>query len=64
MKLHQAPPSIPTHDYSNAIESAVSWLGRRYLLAVPINHRARRPSGAVWYLESHRWLGARQERRG
>jgi len=29
--------SLPTHDYTAAIQAAVSWLGKRYLLATPIN---------------------------
>jgi hypothetical protein len=27
--------SIPSHDYGLALQSAVSWLGDRYLLATP-----------------------------
>jgi hypothetical protein len=27
--------SIPPHDYGRALQSAVSWLGDRYLLAAP-----------------------------
>jgi hypothetical protein len=37
----QAP--FPVRDYSSAVQSAVSWLGDRYLLATPI-HAASRPS--------------------
>jgi hypothetical protein len=47
---HQPP--FPVRDYSLALQSAVSWLGDRYLLATPIhatNQRARssfnRPRG-------------------
>lgn len=58
MKSRHTPASMPIHDYSNAIQGAVSWLGRRYLLAEPINPRPRHPSGDVWYLRSDRWLGA------
>jgi hypothetical protein len=36
--LNQQPP---VHDYGTALQSAVSWLGDRYLLAAPI--QARRP---------------------
>jgi hypothetical protein len=34
-------PPFPVRDYSLAVQSAVSWLGDRYLLAAPI---AARPS--------------------
>ncbi|HEY7638766.1 MAG TPA: hypothetical protein VH814_03495 [Steroidobacteraceae bacterium] len=35
------PQQLPVHDYGTALQSAVSWLGDRYLLAAPIE--ARRP---------------------
>ena len=31
--------SIPLHDYSPAVQGALSWLGKRYLLAEPVNRR-------------------------
>jgi hypothetical protein len=34
-------PQLPVHDYGLALQSAVSWLGDRYLLAAPVP--ARRP---------------------
>jgi hypothetical protein len=37
MKLPASHTSLPTHDYSLALQHAVSWLGDRYLLAAPIN---------------------------
>jgi hypothetical protein len=38
MKLrNQTRPQLPVEDYSHAIRNAVSWLGDRYLLAVPID---------------------------
>ena len=36
-KLKQA---IPTHDYRPALQGALSWLGKRYLLAEPLNRRS------------------------
>ena len=27
---------LPLHDYGSALQSAVSWLGDRYLLAAPV----------------------------
>jgi hypothetical protein len=35
-------PPFPVRDYSSAVQSAVSWLGDRYLLATPI-HAPSRP---------------------
>jgi hypothetical protein len=45
--------SIPLHDYSPALQSAVSWLGDRYLLAEPMTRRVeeRKP----FYKEPPRW---------
>lgn len=31
--------SIPLHDYGPALQSALSWLGDRYLLAEPVPRR-------------------------
>jgi hypothetical protein len=31
--------AIPTHDYRPALQDALSWLGKRYLLAEPLNRR-------------------------
>jgi hypothetical protein len=33
--------AVPQHDYRPALQGALSWLGKRYLLAEPVN---RRPS--------------------
>jgi hypothetical protein len=44
--------SIPQHDYGLALQTAVSWLGDRYLLAEPV---ARRPEPAPYYSEPRRW---------
>jgi len=64
MKSHPTPPSMPIHDYSSAVQGAVSWLGERYLLATPINPRRPRPAGAAWYVAPGRWLDARKQLRG
>lgn len=58
MKIRQAPPPIPFHDYSAAIENAVSWLGSRYLLAEPIQPHPRTYLQRGWYLQSDHWLQA------
>ena len=45
-------PSIPSHDYGLALQSAVSWLGDRYLLATPQpRHPAERPK--YWTAQKH-----------
>ena len=31
---------IPVHDYRPALQGALSWLGKRYLLAEPLNRRS------------------------
>jgi hypothetical protein len=31
--------TIPPHDYKPALQGALSWLGKRYLLAEPLNRR-------------------------
>jgi hypothetical protein len=31
--------TVPPHDYSPALQGALSWLGKRYLLAEPVNRR-------------------------
>jgi len=46
--------SIPTHDYTAAIELAVSWLGKRYLLAKPING-ARHVNGVSRSMSTDGW---------
>jgi hypothetical protein len=60
MKLQQVRPSIPLHDYSTAIETAVSWLGSRYLLAAPIRPRPRGHGEAAWYVQAESWLSVRK----
>jgi hypothetical protein len=40
MKLMtQDRPRLPVEDYSVALRNAVSWLGKRYLLAEPVKAR-------------------------
>ena len=44
MKTSKVPgQTIPTHDYSPALQGALSWLGSRYLLAEPLNRRLDEP---------------------
>jgi hypothetical protein len=56
MKRPENRSSIPVHDYGNALQSAVSWLGDRYLLASPTPRRTEEPS--AYFGESQRWLNA------
>jgi hypothetical protein len=44
---------IPVHDYDLALQSAVSWLGDRYLLAEPVARR--RETAAPFFNEPRRW---------
>ena len=45
--------SIPVHDYAHALQTAVSWLGDRYLLAEPVPRRREEP--APYFSEPRRW---------
>ena len=40
--LKELSRSIPQHDYSPAVQGALSWLGKRYLLAEPVNRRGEK----------------------
>jgi hypothetical protein len=40
MKRSNPKSRLPQHDYGLALQSAVSWLGDRYLLAEPVSRRA------------------------
>ena len=47
--------AIPQHDYRPALQGALSWLGKRYLLAEPLNKRGddrKEPQIAANYLRS------------
>ncbi len=47
MKRPNEHPQLPLHDYGLALQSAVSWLGERYLLAAPVAAR-RQYARARW----------------
>jgi hypothetical protein len=53
VKRHKNP-LIPVHDYRSALQSAVSWLGERYVLAEPAQRRSeeRKP----FFSEIRSWL--------
>jgi hypothetical protein len=63
MKSHQANSILPVHDYSGAIQVAVSWLGERYLLAVPVAARQRRRPVPTFLLRTTPWLPTDTHRR-
>ena len=44
---------LPQHDYGLALQDAVSWLGDRYLLAVPATRRPEPPK--PYFVEPRRW---------
>lgn len=47
--------AVPPHDYQPALQGALSWLGKRYLLAEPLNKRNDRQ---VQIIEPQRTLPA------
>ncbi len=58
MKTPESPSaSIPQHDYRQALKSAVSWLGDRYLLADPLPRR--RNERKEYFNVPRRWLDSR-----
>lgn len=52
----ETKPYPPPHDYALALQSAVSWLGDRYLLAEPVN---RRRDAKPFFVEPRSWHLAR-----
>jgi hypothetical protein len=53
MKRKQQTVTIPLHDYSPALQGALSWLGDRHLLAEPVArlNEERTP----YFAEQRRW---------
>jgi hypothetical protein len=52
-------PAPPAHDYSPALQCAVSWLGNRYLLAAPVMRRPvqrRHEPRDPFFVETRRWF--------
>ena len=49
----ETPQSLPQHDYGLALQTAVSWLGDRYLLAEPVARR--REEHKPFFVEPRRW---------
>jgi hypothetical protein len=44
MKRTKPDFRMPSHDYGLALQTAMSWLGDRYLLAQPVNRRVETPN--------------------
>ena len=54
MKRHKEPAlPLSQFDYGLALQTAVSWLGDRYLLAEPVARRREEP--APFFSEPRRW---------
>jgi hypothetical protein len=62
MKPESVTAPIPQHDYAQALKSAVSWLGDRYLLAAPLPKR--RDQRKDYFVETRRWHDVRDAKRG
>ena len=57
MKLNKTlNPALPVHDYRPALQTALSWLGDRYLLAQPVNRVSAQ--GRPFFAETRRWMPA------
>jgi hypothetical protein len=52
----ETPSSLPQHDYGLALQTAVSWLGDRYLLAEPVTPLRKDPK--PFFVEPRRWHDA------
>ncbi len=53
MKRNELNTKMPLHDYRNALQGAVKWLGDRYLLAEPTPRLSS--ERAPYFTEPRRW---------
>jgi hypothetical protein len=53
MKRKESNTKFPLHDYSPALQGALSWLGDRHLLAEPVLRL--REEHAPYFAEPRRW---------
>jgi hypothetical protein len=51
----QELPRLPVQDYSTALRTAISWLGTRYVLAVPVKARTIDHSVPRYFGERRHW---------
>lgn len=58
MKRPKPSSPVPQHDYGLALQSAVSWMGDRYLLAEPVSRRVVAPK--PFFFEPRHWYQARR----
>jgi hypothetical protein len=58
-RLKETQNPVPQHDYGLAVQSAVSWLGDRYLLAEPVSRRVVEPR-KPFFFEPRHWYEARR----
>jgi hypothetical protein len=62
MKRHREPAlPLPRYDYGLALQTAVSWLGDRYLLAQPMPRR--NTEDAPYFAEPRHWHAALAKKR-
>jgi hypothetical protein len=54
----ETPQPLPQHDYGLALQSAVSWLGDRYLLAEPVSRRVEEHK--PFFVEPQKWHDVRR----
>ncbi len=47
--------ALPLHDYSPALQGAMSWLGDRYLLAEPVARLNLKEERGSYFSEQRRW---------
>ena len=52
---NQTSTKLPVENYQGAIRKALAWLGKRYLLAVPINARAIDHTMFRYHGQRRRW---------
>jgi hypothetical protein len=60
--LTQERSRLPVEDYSVALRNAISWLGSRYLLAVPVKARASNQREPRYFGERPQWYKHVNER--
>ena len=62
MKRRSIDLTLPVRDYSNALQMAVSWLGDRHLLALPVTPLPRYRPNPGLFLQPNPWLSTHKRR--
>jgi hypothetical protein len=52
---NQSRPRLPIEDYSLALRKAVQWLGKRYVLAVPVKPLTTCATDHGFFRETRPW---------